>query len=109
VIPLPTDNVVDRGKKAILSICQEKEIEKLFKRLTEHLAVLVFHSTVPSKSGAVEGKRIIVNSLPFEGDPDYLDRLEITGKIDQALESQNRVVFAGLGGLIPSKGISASY
>ena len=101
LVPRASDTMLKRGLKAVLSVRQEKEIEKGIKTLKEHLEVLIFHSTACSGS-KVESKEDLVKKVsmvPFERDPMYLVRADIMREVHQMLEVQNRVVLTGMGGV----------
>ena len=40
-----------------------------------------------------------VFTVPFERDPRYIDRADITSQLDKRLQSHNRAALAGIGGV----------
>ena len=100
LVPLASDTILRRGLKVALSIHQEKEIEKHVKTLKEYLDVLTFHSSAcSSKLESRESPLKTVFMVPFDRDPNYLDRTDVMGELHQRLESHNRAVLTGTGGV----------
>lgn len=100
VLPQPGDTVVERSIKAVQSLRQEKEIDKLMRQLSEHLSVLILHSSTSSpKTELVGHKQKIVTILPLERDPDFLDRPKLMLDVTNTLTTQNRAVLTGIGGV----------
>lgn len=98
--PSSDDSVIQRGYKAAQSIRQEKEINKHDRQLEKHLDVLRLYTTAQSsRSQAVRATTKGAFSVPFDRDPDYVSRPEVMQHIGQILQTQNRVVLAGMGGV----------
>jgi hypothetical protein len=68
-VPDLTDSNLDRGFKALRSICKDKSVESISLKLDKYISILTFHSTV---SGYMEFtpaqvlKSAAVGSLPYE-------------------------------------------
>ena len=98
--PSSEDSVRKRTKKALQSIPYEKEIYKHDRQLEKNLAVLgLYTAAQSSRSQAIRGTAKGVFSVPFERDPNYVERPEVMQQIGQILQTQNRVVLAGMGGV----------
>ena len=98
--PSSEDSFMQRGYKAAQSIRQEKEIYKHDRQLEKNLAVLgLYTAAQSSRSQAIRGTAKGVFSVPFERDPNYVERPEVMQQIGQILQTQNRVVLAGMGGV----------
>ena len=98
--PSPGDSVKRRIYKAAQSVRQEKKINKHDRQLKKHLDVLgLYTAAQSSRSRAIRGTAKTVFSVPFERDPYYVERPEVMQQMDQILQTQNRVVLAGIGGV----------
>lgn len=98
--PSPGDSVKRRISKAAQSIRQEKKINKHDRQLKKHLDVLRLYTAAQSSSSrAIRGTVKRVFSVPFERDPNYVERPEVMQQMGQILQTQNRVVLAGIGGV----------
>lgn len=99
VVPL-TSSSFERSIKAILSLRQEKEMEKALTLLRQQLALLGFHASACFKAGdQVPQESPPVFMMPFERDKQFLDRPGPMATLERILTSESMAVLAGLGGV----------
>lgn len=103
VLTTSEDSSWQKGRKALTRIVVEKKSQIIIDMLRGYVQILTYYQAV-SIAGSVKGLDSYkepepVFTVPFERDPGFIDRPEITSKLDMMLETRHSAALAGIGGV----------
>lgn len=103
VLTTSEDSSWQRGRKAFTSIGIEKKSQAIIDTLRGYVQILTYYQAA-SLAGPVKDVDSYkepepVFTVPFERDPRFIDRPEITSKLEEMLASRHRAALAGIGGV----------
>ncbi|KAL8992228.1 MAG: hypothetical protein Q9169_007264 [Polycauliona sp. 2 TL-2023] len=103
VVVVAGDSSWQRSRKALASIATEKKVQRIADTLRSYIQTLTFYRTANLKSGPERDSSSQdsgpVFMVPFERDTRYIDRSDVTSRLDSELDTTHRAALAGIGGV----------
>jgi len=107
VMPDKTGSSLQRSKKAIQSVGQEKTVKEISSTLRNYVQTLTYHQATGQRSCQSQAPATYFRSqadksffgVPFDRDRKFIGRLRILKQVEDAITNCRNIALAGIGGV----------